>query len=65
MDDTFGMLLPDDVKPIALVIHKPAQPASLVKVEIENSMVNRTAKAPKASKFKSNQRFVIQKEYHI
>ena len=57
--------LPEFVNVIALVIHRPARPASLVKVDIENNMVIKTAKAPKASKFRRSQRFVIQKLYLI
>jgi hypothetical protein len=57
--------LPELVNAIALVIHKPARPAPFVKVATEKSVVTRTDKAPSASKFKSNQRFVIQNEYHI
>ena len=46
-------------------MHKPARPASFVKVDIENNVVIKTDKAPKVSKFKRSQRFVIQKLYHI
>jgi hypothetical protein len=59
------IILPELVNAIALVIHKPASPAPFVKVATEKSVVTRTDKAPSASKFKSNQRFVIQNEYHI
>jgi hypothetical protein len=57
--------LPEVVNAIALVMHRPARPASFVKVDIENNDVIKTDKAPKASKFRRSQRFVIQKLYHI
>ena len=41
--------LPAFVNAIALVIHKPANPASSLKVEIENTVVIRTAMAPSVS----------------
>jgi hypothetical protein len=57
--------LPELVNAIALVIHKPARPAPFVKVATEKSVVTRTDIAPRASKFRRSQRFVIQNEYHI
>jgi hypothetical protein len=56
---------PEVVNAIALVIQRPARPAPFVKVDIENNVVIKTATAPKESKFKRSQRFVIQKLYHI
>lgn len=52
------------VNAIAEVIHIPAVPA-LTKPESANSVVMSTATAPRQSKFRSSQRFVIQKLYHI
>jgi hypothetical protein len=60
-----GQHLPEVVNAIALEIHKPARPASFVKVDIENNMVTKTDKAPKASKFRRSQQFVVQKLYRI
>ena len=49
------------VNPTALIMHRPARPAWFVKVDIENNVVIKTDKAPKASKFRRSQRFVIQR----
>lgn len=52
------------VKAIAEVMHRPAMPATTTP-EIANKVVITMANAPKASKFNSNHRFVIQKVNHI
>ena len=57
--------LPELVNVIALVMHRPARPAPFVKVDIENNVVTKTDKAPKASKFRRSQQFVVQKLYRI
>lgn len=56
---------PDCVNAIALVMVIPAKPASSVNNVMENSVVTKTASALRKSKWRSNQRLVIQKEYHI
>ena len=53
------------MKVIALVIHNPARPAPFDSVEMENSVVTSTDKAPRASKFSKSHRFVIQNDHHI
>jgi len=52
------------VKAIAEVMQRPAVPGD-TKPDNANSVVTSTAKPPSASKFSNNQRFVIQKLYHI
>ena len=64
-DGNHNANIPDDVKVIALVIHNPARPAPFDSVDIENSVVTKTETAPRASKFKSNHRLVIQNDHHI
>jgi hypothetical protein len=56
---------PEEVKDMALVIHKPAQPAPPDNEPIENKVVIRTADAPRASKLRRSHRLVIQNVYHI
>ena len=51
--------------PIALVMQRPAIPASLPRAAIENKVVIKMAMAPRISRFRRSQRLVIQSVYHI
>lgn len=57
--------IPEDVKAITLVIHRPASPVPLVSIAMENKVVNKTDRALRASKLSKNHWLVIQKVYHI
>jgi myo-inositol-hexaphosphate 3-phosphohydrolase len=56
---------PEVVKAMALVIQTAARPALSGNAEIENNIVIKTAKAPKASKLSRSHLSVIQNVYHI